>query len=71
MSNNKNVLFLREEYGNGQGTYIYPNGEKYVGNWKNGKYHGHETNSQTKRFPSKRYFSKIFGLEEKVDKKQK
>ena len=41
MSNNKNVLFLREEYGNGQGTYIYPNGEKYVGNWTNGKYHGH------------------------------
>ena len=43
MSNNKNVLFLREEYGNGQGTYIYPNGEKYEGDWKNGKYHGHGT----------------------------
>ena len=42
MSNN-NVLFLREEYGNGQGTYIYPNGEKYRGDWKNGKYHGHGT----------------------------
>ena len=40
MSNNKNILFLREEYGNGQGTYIYPNGEKYEGDWKNGKYHG-------------------------------
>ena len=43
MSNNKNVLFLREEYGNGQGTYIYPNGEKYVGNWKNGREHGQGT----------------------------
>ena len=42
MSNN-NVLFLREEYCNGQGTYIYPNGEKYEGDWKNGKYHGHGT----------------------------
>jgi len=45
MSNKKEVLFLREEYGNGQGTYIYPNGEKYVGDWKNGKYHGHGTYS--------------------------
>ena len=43
MSNKKEVLFLREEYGNGQGTYIYPNGEKYVGDWKNRKYHGHGT----------------------------
>ena len=43
MSNKKEVLFLREEYGNGQGTYIYPNGEKYVGDWKNGKYHGQGT----------------------------
>ena len=37
MSNNKNILFLREEYGNGQGTYIYPNGEKYVGEYNYGK----------------------------------
>ena len=43
MSNNKNVLFLREEYGDGQGTFTYPNGEKYVGDWKNGKYNGHGT----------------------------
>ena len=37
------VLFLKEEYADGQGTYIYPNGEKYVGDWKNGKHHGHGT----------------------------
>ncbi len=43
MSNNKNVQFLREEYGNGQGTYIYPNGEKYVGEYKDGKKHGQGT----------------------------
>ena len=43
MSNKKNVLFLRDEYGDGQGTFTYHNGEKYVGDWKNGKYHGHGT----------------------------
>ena len=43
MSNKKNILFLREEYGDGQGTYIYPNGEKYVGDWKNGKHLGQGT----------------------------
>ena len=43
MSNKKNVLFLREEYGDGQGTFTYPNGEKYVGAWKNGKYNGQGT----------------------------
>ena len=43
MSNNKNVLFLREEYGDGQGTFTYPNGEKYEGDWKNGKYNGQGT----------------------------
>ena len=45
MSNKKNVLFLREEYGDGQGTYIYPNGEKYVGGFKDGKYHGQGTST--------------------------
>ena len=25
---------------NGQGTITYPNGRKYVGEWKNGKYNG-------------------------------
>ena len=43
MSNKKNVLFLREEYGDGQGTYIYPNGEKYVGEYNDGKFNGQGT----------------------------
>ncbi len=25
---------------NGQGTYTYPNGDQYVGQWKDGKKHG-------------------------------
>ena len=40
MFNKKEVLFLREEYGEGRGKYTYPHGEKYEGEWKNGKYHG-------------------------------
>ena len=40
MSNKKEVLFLREEYGEGRGKFTYPHGEKYEGEWKNGKYHG-------------------------------
>ena len=35
MSNKKEVLFLREEYGEGRGKYTYPHGEKYEGEWKN------------------------------------
>jgi len=31
------VLFLREEYGNGQGTYISHDGRKYEGEWKDGR----------------------------------
>ena len=27
----------------GEGTYIYPGGEKYVGGWKDGKFHGEGT----------------------------
>ena len=30
MSNKKEVLFLREEYGEGSGKYTYPHGEKEV-----------------------------------------
>ena len=28
---------------NGQGTYTYSDGDKYEGEWKNGKYHGQGT----------------------------
>ena len=34
------VLFLKEEYADGQGKYTYSKGECYVGDWKNGKIHG-------------------------------
>ena len=40
MSNKKEVLFLREEYGEGRGKFTYPHGEKYEGEWEKGKYHG-------------------------------
>jgi len=43
MSNKKEVLFLREEYGEGRGKYTYSHGEKYEGEWKNGKCHGQGT----------------------------
>jgi len=43
MSKNKNVLFLREEYGDGHGTYTYPDGEKYEGKFKDGKRNGQGT----------------------------
>ena len=36
------VFFLREEYGNGQGTFIYPNGQ-YSGEWEKGKKQGQGT----------------------------
>ena len=39
MFKKKGVLFLREEYGEGFGKYTYLDGEKYEGNWRNGKYH--------------------------------
>ena len=40
MSNKKEVIFLREEYGEGSGKYTFPNGGKYVGGWKENKKHG-------------------------------
>ena len=43
MSNKKEVLFLREEYGEGHGKYTYPHGDKYEGEWKNGEFHGQGT----------------------------
>ena len=39
-TNKNNVLFLKEEFANGQGKYTYPSGESYFGNWKNGEFHG-------------------------------
>ena len=30
------VLFLREEYGDGQGAFVYSKRNKYEGNWKDG-----------------------------------
>ena len=36
---NLNVIFLREKNADGHGEYHYPDA-KYVGEWKNGKYHG-------------------------------
>ena len=41
MSRDKNkVLFLREEYRDGQATFTYSDGNKYEGEWKCGKKHG-------------------------------
>ena len=35
--NSKNkVIFLREEYADGEGKFIYPNRSKYEGHWENG-----------------------------------
>ena len=36
----RKVLFLKEEYANGQGKYTYSDGASYEGEWKNGKRHG-------------------------------
>ena len=34
------VFFLWEEDGDGQGTFFYSDGDKYEGEWKDGKKHG-------------------------------
>jgi len=34
------VLFLKEEYADGQGKYKYLDGDSYEGEWKDGKFHG-------------------------------
>ena len=36
----RKVLFLKEEYADGQGKYFYSDGGSYEGEWKNGKRHG-------------------------------
>ena len=38
----RKVLFLKEEYGDGQGTFIYANG-RYSGEWEKGKKQGKGT----------------------------
>ena len=38
--NSKNVLFLREEYAEGEGTFKYGKRSKYEGLWKNGQKDG-------------------------------
>ena len=43
MSNKKEVLFLREEYGEGRGKYTYSHGDKYEGEWKDGEQNGQGT----------------------------
>ena len=42
MSDNskEKVLFLREEYADGEGTFKYSNRSKYEGHWKNGQKDG-------------------------------
>ena len=34
------VLFLKEEFADGEGTFKYPNKSKYEGQWKNGQKDG-------------------------------
>ena len=34
MPRNLKVIFLREENGDGQGQFYYPDESKYVGEWK-------------------------------------
>ena len=36
-------MFFSDWYNNGQGTLILPNGEKYVGEWKDGEKNGQGT----------------------------
>ena len=39
-TNTNKVLFLKEEYADGEGKYLYPNRGKYEGHWKNGQRDG-------------------------------
>ena len=43
ISKKNEVIFLREEYGEGRGKYTHPHGEKYEGEWKNGNSNGQGT----------------------------
>ena len=39
----RKVLFLKEEYGEGQGLFIFDDSCRYEGEWKDGKFHGNGT----------------------------
>ena len=39
-TNTNKVLFLKEEFADGEGKFLYPNGSKYEGHWKNGQRDG-------------------------------
>ena len=34
------ILFLKEDYADGQGSFTYPDGSKYAGEFKNGEFNG-------------------------------
>ena len=39
-TNKSKVIFIQEEYADGEGKYFYSDGASYEGKWKNGKRHG-------------------------------
>ena len=39
----RKVLFLKEEYADGQGKYTYSDGESYEREWQDGRHHGKGT----------------------------
>ena len=41
-SGKNKILFLKEDYADGQETFTYPDGSKYVGEFKDGEPHGQE-----------------------------
>ena len=50
-TNNSKVLFLKEKYAVGEGTFVYPNRSKYQGHWENGQRDGlgvHKLNDGSK-----------------------
>ena len=36
-SANNKIIFLKEEHADGQGSFTYPDGSKYVGEFKDGE----------------------------------
>ncbi len=39
-TNKSKVLFLKEEYADGDGAFVYPNRSKYEGHWEGGLRNG-------------------------------